>query len=134
MPTGLKLPVTVRRAMIEHAKREHPQECCGLLLGSRREIQFAVPMRNVAASATRYRIDDASHIELRRVVRAVRPRLDIVGVYHSHPTGPVQPSATDIDEAMYPEWAYFIVGVERRRAIVRAFQIRRGAVRTLRIR
>jgi len=134
MPSAMKLPGAVRAAIVAHARRERPQECCGLLLGKGRTVEFAVAMRNVAASATRYRIDDAAHIELRRVLRGVRPRLEIVGVYHSHPSGPAKPSSTDVDEAMYPEWIYLIVGFDRQRAQVRAFQIRRGKVRTVQIR
>jgi proteasome lid subunit RPN8/RPN11 len=59
--------------------------------------------------------------------------LSILGVYHSHPAGVAEPSPTDIDEAMYPEWAYVIIGLEPRRTSVRAFRIRTGAVLELRI-
>jgi proteasome lid subunit RPN8/RPN11 len=123
----------VRRAMVAQARREQPQECCGLLVGDRRRVSFAVPMRNIAASPTRYRVDDASHLELRRVLRQFSPPLSILGVYHSHPAGPADPSPTDIDQAMYPEWAYVIVGLDGRRMTVRAFRIRTGAVRELKI-
>jgi proteasome lid subunit RPN8/RPN11 len=127
------MPQAVRRAIVGHARRDSPQECCGLLLGNRRRVQFAVSMRNMAASATRYQVDDAAHVELRRVLRPFWPRLSIVGVYHSHPAGPAAPSPTDIDLAMYPDWAYVIIGLAARRASVRAFRIRTGAVRELTI-
>jgi proteasome lid subunit RPN8/RPN11 len=123
----------VRRAIVAQARREQPQECCGLLVGDRGRVLFAVPMRNVAASATRYRVDDASHLELRRVLRQFSPSLSLLGVYHSHPAGVAEPSPTDVDEAMYPEWAYVIIGLEPRRTLVRAFRIRAGAVRELKI-
>ena len=134
MPSQVRLPGTVRAAIVAHARRDQPHECCGLLLGKGRTVEFAVAMRNVSASATRYRIDDAAHIDLRRVLRGVRPRLEIIGVYHSHPTGPAMPSPVDVDEAMYPEWIYLIVGLDRQRAQVGAFHIRKGKVRSLRIR
>ena len=83
----------------------------------------ARPMRNVAASPVRYRIDDREHIELRRALRRFRPALAVVGVYHSHPDGAPRPSRTDVAEAYYPEWAYVIVGLGEGRVRLRAFAL-----------
>lgn len=130
---AIAIAPAVRRAIVAQARREQPQECCGLLIGDRGHVLFAVAMRNIAASATRYRVDDAAHLELRRVLRQFSPRLSILGVYHSHPAGGAAPSPTDIDEAMYPEWAYVIIGLEPARALVRAFRLRAGEARELRI-
>ena len=90
-------------------------------------------MPNVDASPIRFRIDDAAHIDLRRVIRAFRPPLDVVGAYHSHPRGPASPSPADIAEAMYPEWTYVIVGLAGRRVDVRAFRISNGSARAVRL-
>lgn len=114
--------------------RDRPLECCGLLVGSARRLEYAVPMPNVLQSATRYRIDDGEHVGLRRALRRFTPALSIVGVYHSHPKGDAQPSATDIAQAMYPEWCYVIVGLESSRPTVRAFRIKSGRATDLRIR
>jgi proteasome lid subunit RPN8/RPN11 len=124
----------VREAIIRHARRESPRECCGFLVGVPKGILYALPMPNVAARATRYRIDNRAHIDIRRVLRRFVPALSVVGVYHSHPAGPAQPSARDVDEAMYPDWAYLIVGLEHRPPRVRGFRIRRGRVDGLRLR
>ena len=123
----------VLAAIVRHARRERPKECCGLLVGRRGRVMWAVAMRNVADSRVRYRIDDAAHIEVRRVLRGFGPPLAIVGVYHSHPAGDASPSETDVLEAMYPDWVQVIVGLKGRTA-VRAFRIRNGRVRALRIR
>ena len=90
---------------------------------------FGVPMTNVEASRTRYRIDDARHVELRRVLRGAIPALSIVGIYHSHPAGGAAASASDIAEAMYPDWTYVIVGLAAGRVRVRGFRIRNGCAR-----
>jgi proteasome lid subunit RPN8/RPN11 len=124
----LTVDLAARRAMIAHARTAHPRECCGLLVGWRREVRFVVPVRNVAASPTRFRLDDRAHLELRRVLRSWQPRLEIVGVYHSHPAGPAWPSATDVTEAHYPDWAFVVVGLGGRRPTVAAFSIRRATV------
>lgn len=112
------LPAAVRRAIVAHARRDAPLECCGLLVGRGRSVIAAMPMRNTAASPTRFRLDDREHIELRRTLRRFEPPLEILGVYHSHPRGPAVPSSTDVAEAHYPEWLYVIVGLRGVRAEV----------------
>jgi proteasome lid subunit RPN8/RPN11 len=127
------MPRAVRRAIVAHAKRDRPRECCGLILGAGRRAQFAVAMKNLADGTTRYQIDDAAHVEMRRIVRAFAPAVSIIGVYHSHPVGDPQPSPSDIAEAMYPDWVYVIVGLKGGRARVEGFRIRAGCVRRLAI-
>ena len=124
-----RIPAAVRRAIVAHAKREQPNECCGLLLGRGTAVQFALPMANALASPTRYRISDAAHIECRRWLRDFAPTLSIVGVYHSHPEGAAEPSPRDLAEAMYPEWLYAIVGLAKKAPVFRVFRIARGRAR-----
>ena len=126
------LPTVVRRSIVQHARQATPRECCGFLIGTSAGIQFAMPMANAERSAVKYRIDERAHIDLRRALRAFVPRLEIRGVYHSHPVGAAAPSPTDIAGAHYPEWVHVIVGLKGR-ANVRAFRITKGQVRELRI-
>jgi proteasome lid subunit RPN8/RPN11 len=128
------LPPAVRKAMADHARRDRPLECCGLLVGRGRSVTGAVPMRNVEASATRFRLDDREHIALRRALRLVSPPLHVMGVYHSHPEGPARPSITDLAEAFYPEWLYIVVGMAGHRVRVRGFVIEAGGMRPIRLR
>ena len=129
--SGVALPLAVRRAIVDHARREAPLECCGLLLGRGRAVTFAAACTNAARSATRYRIHPREHIDVRRTLRKFSPPLEIVGVYHSHPSGRPVPSATDIAEARYPTWVHLIVGLRASRPEIVAYQIRGGRVRTL---
>jgi proteasome lid subunit RPN8/RPN11 len=127
-PRACRVDARVIRAIRLHARAAHPEECCGLLLGSRGMIRFAVTMRNVdAAPRRRYRIDDRSHLALRRLLRDMQPPLHIVGVYHSHPDGAPAPSPSDIAEAYYPDWIHVIAGVQRTRVRMRAFWIFGGS-------
>jgi proteasome lid subunit RPN8/RPN11 len=118
----------VRRAVASHAREAAPAECCGLLLGRGARVMFAARMTNVADRPDRYRLDDREHIALRKILRGVRPPLEIVGVYHSHPHGPAVPSATDRAEAQYPDWVHVIAGVRNGRVQLAAFRIRAGRV------
>ena len=124
----------IKRALVAQARREQPRECCGLLVGRRRAVAFAVATRNVDPAPDRFRVDDAAHIELRRVLRAFRPGLEVVGVYHSHPRSGARLSASDVGEAYYPNWIHLVVGLSGRRAELRAFEVRRGAAQALPIR
>jgi len=131
---GITLPGAVRRAILDHARRQAPLECCGLLVGRGRKVGFAVACVNVAQSRTRYRIAPRDHIDLRRALRAFSPPLEIIGVYHSHPRSRPEPSLTDIADAAYPDWAYVIVGRIGTRLALRAYQIRQRRVRALSMR
>jgi proteasome lid subunit RPN8/RPN11 len=127
------LPPAVRQAMADHALRDRPLECCGLLIGRGRSVTGAVPMRNVEASPTRFRVDDREHITLRRALRLLSPPLHVIGLYHSHPSGPARPSPTDVAEAWYPEWLYVVVGTAGGRTRVRGFVLDAGRMRPVRL-
>lgn len=72
------------------------QECCGLLLGDRvaMRVERIVPAANVAADPEHcFEIDPIALLAAHKAARAGGPQ--IVGHYHSHPTGEAVPSATD---------------------------------------
>ncbi|MGH9162959.1 MAG: M67 family metallopeptidase [Vicinamibacteraceae bacterium] len=95
----------------DHARREWPNECCGLLLGTDERIDEAVPARNLHASSSRFLVDPVDHLAAVRRARATARR--IVGAYHSHPRTPPVPSARDLEEATYTEFVYMICGPVR---------------------
>jgi proteasome lid subunit RPN8/RPN11 len=51
-----------------------------------------------------------------------------VGIYHSHPRSPAEPSQTDINLAHYPHWTYLIVSLADEEPVVRAWRIADGRV------
>ena len=106
--------------VIAHARQARPAECCGILLGRAAEIVEAVPVRNVAESPTRYVLDPAEHIAVRRRARA--SGIDVLGFYHSHTTTAAEPSATDIADAAYPGHLYLIVSLAADPPEVRLFR------------
>ena len=103
--------LTIRRAAVDvirrHAADDLPNECCGLLIGGAHSIERAVRARNLRPSPDRYLVDPADHCAALRTARA--SGLQVVGVYHSHPTGSLRPSPADRREASYPEFVYLIV-------------------------
>jgi proteasome lid subunit RPN8/RPN11 len=124
---------SLRPAVIEHARQASPIECCGLLVGDAARVLYAVPSPNLSASASRYRVDDRLHLELRRLLRRLVPAAAVVGAYHSHPSGTAWPSPRDAAESFSRDWLHLIVGLGGARPQVRAFRINEGRVRTVRI-
>jgi proteasome lid subunit RPN8/RPN11 len=103
------LPNSVEAAIIAHARRDRPSECCGLLLGESDAIVEAVPLANAAENPERrYFIEPAAYL---KVLRAARQRsLDVIGVYHSHPRSTATPSPTDAAEG-FSHFIFLIVGL-----------------------
>ena len=105
----------IRRAVVEvlteHARRELPNECCGLLIGTSELIEQPAPARNIRASPTRYLVDLVDHFAALRRARA--RGWEVVGLCHPHPHGAPVPSLTDVREATYREFVYVIVSPGR---------------------
>jgi proteasome lid subunit RPN8/RPN11 len=105
----LVIPASLVRAIWEHARRDHPDEACGVLAGpasSDRPTRF-VPMVNGARSPTFYEFDPADLLALYREMddRDEEP----VVVYHSHTATEAYPSRTDVALASEPGAHYVLV-------------------------
>jgi len=109
-----------------HASNEPERECCGLLAGREGVISQAYPAANAASEpATNYEIAPQELFRLMREMRAAR--LELLGIYHSHPNGKNEPSPRDIERAYYSDIAYFIISPEPDAPKpVRAFAISEG--------
>jgi proteasome lid subunit RPN8/RPN11 len=82
----------------KEALRTAPLECCGLLLGEGGRIDQAQPARNVSPNpAIRFEIDPAALFTAHRTARGGGRQ--VLGYFHSHPTGHPVPSATDCEHS-----------------------------------
>jgi proteasome lid subunit RPN8/RPN11 len=115
----ISVGAVVLEAMLAHAGRTLPEECCGLLLGAAGAIDEAVPATNLRRSPTEYEIDPAEHFAAIRRARATGRT--VIGAYYSHPNGRPAPSPTDAARALDADLLYFIVTVGSE-AAVRAFR------------
>ena len=105
----LSIDRTTYDAIVAHAKKDHPDEACGVVAGpegSDRPERF-VPMTNAARSPTFYEFDPADLLSLYREMDA-RDEEPVV-VYHSHTSTEAYPSRTDIGLAMEPNAHYVLV-------------------------
>ena len=104
---ALTLPRSLFQALLTEARRSLPNECCGLLGGHGRTVTRLFPALNALRSPVAYEVRPRELFEIFRRLRA--EQLELVGIYHSHPTGDNAPSARDRERAYYPEVAYVIV-------------------------
>ncbi len=126
----LVLPRRVQEVLLGEARRALPNECCGLLGGHGRSVTRAFPATNALASPTAYEIPPRELFDLFRRLRA--EKLELVGIYHSHPAGDNRPSARDRERAYYPDAIYVILSPHPEAARpVRAFRIRDQEVEEL---
>jgi proteasome lid subunit RPN8/RPN11 len=104
----IRLARDVAAEVLNHARSNPSEECCGLLAGRHDVIAQAFPAQNVAEHpATAYEIAPKELFHIMREIRAAG--LELLGIYHSHPKGDNQPSPRDVERAYYPDAAYFIV-------------------------
>jgi len=116
-------------AIVAHARRDHPDEACGIVAGpagSDRPERF-VPMLNAAMSPTFYEFDSG---DLLRLYRDMDDRdEEPVVVYHSHTATEAYPSRTDVSYASEPGAHYLLVSTrEPAMDEVRSYRIVDGVV------
>jgi proteasome lid subunit RPN8/RPN11 len=112
-----------RDSLVEHARDEAPNECCGYARARDGRVEEVFRAENLRRSPYGYELDPRSLLAANE--------LDDQGfevvIYHSHPRSPAEPSQTDINLAHYPHWRYVIVSLDGEPA-VRAWRIDDGRV------
>jgi len=96
-------------AIVAHARRDHPDEACGVVAGpagSDRPTRF-IPMLNAAMSPTFYEFDSGDLLRLYREMDDNDE--EPVVIYHSHTATEAHPSRTDINLASEPNAHYVLV-------------------------
>lgn len=107
--------------MVNHAREDVPNECCGLVSakdGAAVEVHRAV---NAAASPLRYEIDSKDYLRIYNLIDDAD--LEVGAIYHSHTRSAAYPSQTDINLALWPQALYIIVSLADQEPDVKAFSI-----------
>lgn len=113
--------------MQEHAEAYYPNECCGFFYGrdegDQREVTLARKVENAKEGdqSNRFRINPRDYQKAEQY--ALENDLDLLGVYHSHPDHPAEPSEHDRKVAM-PYFSYIIISVQNGEAVTtRSWQL-----------
>ena len=125
----LTIDAEILEAIVAHARRDHPDEACGVVagkIGSDRPERL-VEMDNAERSSTFYRFDSMEQL---RVWREMDDRdEEPVVIYHSHTATGAYPSRTDVSYAGEPGAHYLLVSTrDPELTEVRSFSIVEGAV------
>ena len=102
------------RQIVDAAEAAYPGECCGLIVGRQHangtvEAVRAHPSANLRKQDKQFEIDPRLWVDLARALG--RGPMKVVGLYHSHPDGPAQPSAIDLEAAWGEDLVWLIVSV-----------------------
>ena len=123
----MRIPRHLFDGMLEHAREEAPNECCGILGGKDGEAKSLYRATNAEQSPLRYTLDpnDLFRITFREI-----PENDeeMLAIYHSHTASPAYPSQTDINLATYPDSVYLILSLVEDEEPLRGFRIDDGEV------
>ncbi len=122
----LQIQEEVVNAMLDHGRREEPNEACGYLAARDGLICRHFEMTNIDAAPDHYSMDPAEQFATIRKMR--EEGLKVAAVYHSHPETPARPSVEDIRLANDPNMIYVIVSLMAGVDPVRAYKMHRGEV------
>lgn len=86
-------------AMRQYVSDQAPIESCGLLAGRQDSVETVIQVRNAEQSPVRFRMD--AQDQYNAFMWIEENGLDLIGIFHSHPSGPATVSGTDIAEAAY---------------------------------
>ena len=114
--------------IVEHARSEAPNECCGVVRASNGTAESVHRTRNVVASPLRFEIDG---LELFRLIDEFEEAgSQLAAVYHSHVRTAPYPSQTDINFAeRWPGLEWIIVGLANGdEPDVRSYRIEGGRI------
>ena len=110
--------------LVAHAREDAPNECCGYLRLRDGVVDEVYRAENTRNSPYGYSFG----------FQALNAANDLddegweVGIYHSHPRSPAEPSQQDINEANYPHWRYLIVSLADDQPQVRSWRMADGRV------
>ncbi len=110
------IDLEIWQRMRNEVSRLSPQEACGILGGRVENNHFTekhrswamkiFPIENMLHSLVRYQMEPKQ--QLHAFNELEKQNLNLVAIYHSHPTGPDFPSPRDVAEAFYPEVIHLI--------------------------
>lgn len=122
----MRIPETIFKKMVDHALREAPLECCGMLVGKGRTVHRIYEMRNADRSRVSYFMAPEEQLEV--FMEIERDDLDLVAIYHSHPHTIPFPSEKDVRLAFSPDVAYIIISLKDGGTSVKGFRMGKDAI------
>jgi [CysO sulfur-carrier protein]-S-L-cysteine hydrolase len=106
----VRIGAALLERVVEHARRDYPNECCGMVAVREGRAVDVHEATNVAASPLRFEVDG---LEVHRTIEGIESGgAELGAIYHSHTRSRAYPSQTDVNLAFYPDALYLIVSLE----------------------
>ena len=115
-------------AIVEHARRDAPNECCGMVATRDGAAVSVHEAENTAASPFRFEVDG---MELHRTLTGIEDAgYELGAIYHSHTRTAPYPSQTDVNFSVnWPGVEWIIVGLANGdEPVVRSYLISDGVI------
>jgi proteasome lid subunit RPN8/RPN11 len=123
----LELPSEMVERVLAHARRDHPDECCGVIAGRDGVATRLFEMANAERSPTGFTFDSAEWLRVHRSMEDADE--DLLVVYHSHTMTEAYPSRTDVRwSENTPGTSWLLVSTRSDADEVRSFRIDGGVV------
>jgi proteasome lid subunit RPN8/RPN11 len=121
----MKIAPELLSEIVEHALRDAPNECCGLIAIDGDTAVEVITGENVEASPFRFEIDTKTLLRS----AAIEDAGHRIGIYHSHTRSEPYPSQTDVNQAaLWPGSEWLIVGLAGGEPVVRSYLIADGVI------
>ena len=123
----IELPRAMVEEVLAHARRDHPDECCGVIAGKNGVATRLFAMENAERSPTGFTFDSAEWLQVYRQIEDADEEQLVV--YHSHTATEAYPSRTDILWSQNTEFQHWLlVSTRAAEDEVRSFVITAGDV------
>lgn len=123
----LEIPMTIFGQMVEQAEAKAPIEACGILAGNNGKVEKLYKMTNTDSSSDHFMMEPKEQFAVAKDIRS--NGLEMLAIYHSHPTTPAKPSQEDIRLSLTPDVTYVIVSLQDSdNPVLKGFLIQNGDV------
>ena len=123
----MKITNSIMNHLLSHAREGYPNEVCGLMAGKDGTVSRIFRTTNIDKSSISYMMEPSEQFRAFKEMRA--EGLELLGIYHSHPTSQAYPSQTDVRLAFYPDVAYLIVSLQNPdKPVIKGFRIVDGII------
>jgi len=89
----ITLSQSIKKTLIQHAENENPNESCAILYGNGDTVSDVFLTKNIEESPVNFTISNDQLIEGYKI--AEEKKLQVIGIFHSHPNSEAYPSSTD---------------------------------------
>jgi len=122
----IRIPKTIFQKIVEHAKKEQPLECCGILSGKGKTVEKSFELKNAEGSPVRYSMSPLD--QLKAFEEMEKESMEMIAIYHSHPHTIPFPSETDVKLNFYPDVSSVIISLKEENPVMKAFRISKEAI------